>query len=73
MDTLTFGTPILLRHLTFSEAKKTPVSEITLSDVLKGMEMDMNQVRTDSNHSLTTSSDNQALPSVYRPLPSHGL
>jgi flap endonuclease-1 len=28
MDTLTFATPFLLRHLTFSEAKKMPINEI---------------------------------------------
>lgn len=44
MDTLTFGTPILLRHLTFSEAKKQPISEIILDKALEGLEMDMSQV-----------------------------
>ncbi|KAF9975096.1 Elongation of fatty acids protein 2 [Actinomortierella ambigua] len=37
MDTLTFGSPILLRHLTFSEAKKMPISEINLSKTLEGL------------------------------------
>ncbi|KAK2463366.1 hypothetical protein APHAL10511_004592 [Amanita phalloides] len=41
MDTLTFNTPILLRHLTFSEAKKQPISEINLQLALKGLQMDM--------------------------------
>jgi flap endonuclease-1 len=44
MDTLTFNAPILLRHLTFSEAKKEPISEINLSKALEGLEMDMGQV-----------------------------
>ena len=44
MDTLTFGTPILLRHLTFSEAKKQPISEIVLDRALEGLEMNMSQV-----------------------------
>jgi flap endonuclease-1 len=44
MDTLTFNSPILLRHLTFSEAKKEPISQIDLSKALEGLEMDMNQV-----------------------------
>lgn len=44
MDTLTFNTPILYRHLTFSEAKKQPISEINLLTALKGLEMDMSQV-----------------------------
>ncbi|EJF63321.1 PIN domain-like protein [Dichomitus squalens LYAD-421 SS1] len=43
MDTLTFGAPILLRHLTFSEARKTPISEISLEKALEGLEMDMSQ------------------------------
>lgn len=34
MDTLTFGSPILLRHLTFSEARKMPILEIKLERVL---------------------------------------
>jgi flap endonuclease-1 len=46
MDTLTFKTPILFRHLTFSEAKKQPISEINLQAALDGLEMDMDQVRT---------------------------
>lgn len=44
MDTLTFHTPILLRHLTFSEAKKMPISEIKLDEALKGLDMNMDQV-----------------------------
>ncbi|KZT25418.1 PIN domain-like protein [Neolentinus lepideus HHB14362 ss-1] len=43
MDTLTFNAPILLRHLTFSEAKKQPISEINLAKALEGLEMDMSQ------------------------------
>lgn len=45
MDTLTFNSPILLRHLTFSEAKKMPISEIHLGRALEGLEMTMSQVR----------------------------
>lgn len=44
MDTLTFSTPILYRHLTFSEAKKQPISEINLEKALEGLEMNMSQV-----------------------------
>lgn len=44
MDTLTFGTPVLLRHLSFSEARKMPINEIFLDKVLEGLEMDMDQV-----------------------------
>ncbi|KAH9480343.1 Elongation of fatty acids protein 2 [Psilocybe cubensis] len=43
MDTLTFNAPILLRHLTFSEAKKQPISEINLQAALDGLEMNMDQ------------------------------
>lgn len=44
MDTLTFGSPILLRHLTFSEAKKMPISEISLKKTLDGLEFSMEEV-----------------------------
>ncbi|EKM51798.1 uncharacterized protein PHACADRAFT_102664 [Phanerochaete carnosa HHB-10118-sp] len=43
MDTLTFNSAILLRHLTFSEARKAPISEINLEKVLEGLEMSMSQ------------------------------
>ncbi|KAF7327502.1 Flap endonuclease 1 [Mycena kentingensis (nom. inval.)] len=43
MDTLTFSAPILFRHLTFSEAKKQPISEINLQAALEGLDMDMSQ------------------------------
>ncbi|KAF5377944.1 hypothetical protein D9615_006752 [Tricholomella constricta] len=43
MDTLTFSTPILFRHLTFSEAKKQPISEINLQAALDGLDMSMSQ------------------------------
>jgi len=43
MDTLTFQSPILYRHLTFSEAKKQPISEINLELALEGLEMTMSQ------------------------------
>lgn len=43
MDTLTFSAPILCRHLTFSEARKTPISEINLEKALEGLEMTMSQ------------------------------
>ncbi|KAI9443453.1 PIN domain-like protein [Lactarius indigo] len=43
MDTLTFNAPILYRHLTFSEAKKEPISEINLKLALEGLQMDMSQ------------------------------
>lgn len=58
MDTLTFNTPILLRHLTYSEARKEPVLEVQLAKVLEGLEMDMGQVR-------------RFLLNSYLPLPYH--
>ncbi|XP_034943216.1 flap endonuclease 1 [Chelonus insularis] len=39
MDALTFGSNVLLRRLTFSEAKKLPVQEIHLDKVLSEMEL----------------------------------
>lgn len=44
MDTLTFGSTVLLRHMTFSEARKMPIMEIHLSKVLEGLEFTMEQV-----------------------------
>lgn len=43
MDTLTFGAPVLLRHMTFSEQRKEPIMEINLDRVLEGLAMDMDQ------------------------------
>lgn len=43
MDTLTFDSPILLRHLTFSEQRKEPIQEIFLDRVLEGLAMDREQ------------------------------
>lgn len=43
MDTLTFASPVLLRHLTFSEQRKEPIQEIHLDRVLSGLEMEMPQ------------------------------
>ncbi|ESL10049.1 flap endonuclease-1 (FEN-1) [Trypanosoma rangeli SC58] len=34
MDALTFGAPVMLRHLTYSEAKKRPIAEFHLDEVL---------------------------------------
>eukprot|EP01116_Phalansterium_solitarium_P011137 TRINITY_DN26745_c0_g1_i1.p1 TRINITY_DN26745_c0_g1~~TRINITY_DN26745_c0_g1_i1.p1 ORF type:complete len:392 (-),score=107.15 TRINITY_DN26745_c0_g1_i1:6-1181(-) len=43
MDSLTLGTPIMLRHLTFSEARKMPIKEIHLDKVLDGLKFTMDQ------------------------------
>ena len=43
MDTLCFDTPILLRHLTFSEQRKEPIQEIRLDKVLEGLNMERAQ------------------------------
>lgn len=45
MDTLTFNSPVVLRHLTFSEARKMPIDVISLDEVLAGLELTMDQVR----------------------------
>ena len=45
MDTLCFASPILLRHLTFSEQRKEPIQEIHLDKVLTGLGMEQKQVR----------------------------
>lgn len=43
MDTLCYRTPFLLRHLTFSEAKKEPIQEINTEAVLEGMDLTIEQ------------------------------
>lgn len=45
MDTLCFNTPILLRHLTFSEQRKMPIQEVHVDKVLEGLGMEREQVR----------------------------
>eukprot|EP00656_Telonema_subtile_P024794 TRINITY_DN26961_c0_g1_i2.p1 TRINITY_DN26961_c0_g1~~TRINITY_DN26961_c0_g1_i2.p1 ORF type:complete len:416 (+),score=144.42 TRINITY_DN26961_c0_g1_i2:66-1313(+) len=42
-DALTFGTPILCRHFTFSEARKMPIMQFLLDDVLTGMDLSKEQ------------------------------
>eukprot|EP01118_Nematostelium_gracile_P012363 TRINITY_DN450_c0_g1_i1.p1 TRINITY_DN450_c0_g1~~TRINITY_DN450_c0_g1_i1.p1 ORF type:complete len:402 (-),score=138.27 TRINITY_DN450_c0_g1_i1:53-1228(-) len=43
MDSLTLGTPILLRHLTFSEARKMPILEIHLDAALTELGLTFDQ------------------------------
>jgi len=43
MDTLTCGAKVLLRKLTYSEARKEPIMEIHLDKVLKGLDLTMDQ------------------------------
>ncbi|MCV5824480.1 hypothetical protein OFN33_28880, partial [Escherichia coli] len=43
MDALTFGTPVLLRHLTFSESRKEPIQEFHLDKILEGLQLTMDQ------------------------------
>jgi flap endonuclease-1 len=43
MDALTFGTPILLRHLTFSEARKMPIKEYHIEAVLRELKLTTDQ------------------------------
>jgi len=42
-DALTFGTPILVRHLNASESKKIPIVEVNLQAALAGLQLDMPQ------------------------------
>jgi hypothetical protein len=44
MDCLTFGSNIVLRHLTASEAKKLPIREINLDRVLSSLELQRDEV-----------------------------
>ncbi|KAL6730597.1 hypothetical protein Aduo_001560 [Ancylostoma duodenale] len=43
MDALTFGSDVLLRHMTFSEAKKMPIKEFSLSRILTDFDMTKEQ------------------------------
>ncbi len=43
MDALTFGSTVLLRHLTFSEARKMPIKEFHVDKVLDGLGITMDQ------------------------------
>jgi flap endonuclease-1 len=45
MDALTFGSSVLLRHMTFSEARKMPIQEFHLNKVLEDLELSHNEVR----------------------------
>ena len=45
MDALTLGAPLLLRHVTMSEARKLPILEITLQTVLEELSFTREQVR----------------------------
>ncbi|TPX42395.1 hypothetical protein SeLEV6574_g05617 [Synchytrium endobioticum] len=37
IDTLTFGAPVLPRHMTFSAARKMEINEIRLDQALEGL------------------------------------
>ncbi|KAB7507132.1 Flap endonuclease 1 [Armadillidium nasatum] len=43
MDALTFGTPVLLRHMTFSEARKMPIKEFHLEKVLSELNLQLEE------------------------------
>ncbi|KAH9362067.1 hypothetical protein HPB48_002045 [Haemaphysalis longicornis] len=43
MDGLTFGTNVLLRHMTYSEARQMPIKEFSLQKVLSGLELNRNE------------------------------
>ncbi|KAJ2189714.1 Elongation of fatty acids protein 2 [Coemansia sp. RSA 353] len=44
MDTLLFGAPVLLRNLTVPAARKLPIEEIHLDEVLKGLDYTQDQL-----------------------------
>lgn len=50
MDALTFGSTVLLRHMTFSEARKMPIQEFYLDKVLEQLELTMDQVWVGRGH-----------------------
>uniref|UniRef100_A0A8D0B1V0 Flap endonuclease 1 n=1 Tax=Salvator merianae TaxID=96440 RepID=A0A8D0B1V0_SALMN len=43
MDCLTFGSPVLMRHLTASEAKKLPIQEFHLTRILQDLSLDQKE------------------------------
>ncbi|XP_012269804.1 flap endonuclease 1 [Athalia rosae] len=43
MDALTFGCSVLLRHMTFSEARKMPIQEFHFDKVLEGLELNKDE------------------------------
>ncbi|KAI5954291.1 FEN1 [Candida jiufengensis] len=43
MDTLCYEPPYLLRHLTFSEARKMPIDQITYKEAIEGLDMTKDQ------------------------------
>lgn len=43
MDALTFGAPVLLRNLNASEAKKLPINEFNLENILTELNMNMDE------------------------------
>jgi len=72
MDALTFGSNILLRHMTFSEARKMPIQEFHLDKVLAGLELNKEQVNSTDNKTKTRSL--KIIPLlVYRPVHSSGM
>ena len=44
MDVITFAAPVLLRHLTYSDAKKMPIQEFYHEKVLEGFGFTQDQV-----------------------------
>lgn len=43
MDALTFGSSVLVRHMTFSEARKMPIQEFHLDKILEALNLDQKQ------------------------------
>jgi flap endonuclease-1 len=44
MDVITFAAPVLLRHLTYSDAKKVPIQEFYHEKVLEGLGLSQDEV-----------------------------
>lgn len=67
MDTLTFNSPVVLRHLTFSEQRKMPIDVIELPKVLEGLELTMDQARGSLQLVISILPDLTEMPvAVYR-------
>jgi hypothetical protein len=54
MDALTFGAPVLVRHMTFSEARKEPIVEFNLKTVLEELNLSQDEVAIHSHFPRST-------------------
>lgn len=65
MDTLTFNSPVVLRHLTFSDARKMDIDSISLPAVLAGLNLTMDKVRGTIIHSFSNELMGEILPMQF--------